>query len=94
MHNITDELFGIYSQLKREIDQLPSGRDPHYAQFNKIILRFKERLLFDNRLNDFHRIAETEKIVKTCHLMIDNKFSNCSKGDLGIAQYFDNFYLT
>jgi hypothetical protein len=61
MHNITDELFRICPQLKREIDQLPSGRDPHYAQFNKIILRYKERLLFDNRLNDFHRIAETEK---------------------------------
>ncbi len=44
------------------------------------------QLLIDNRINDFQRIAETEKIFKTCHFVINNKLINCSKGDIGVAQ--------
>jgi hypothetical protein len=43
----------------------------------------------DNRLNDFHRIAETEKIFKTCHFVINNKLINCSKVDTGVLQSLD-----
>jgi hypothetical protein len=38
----------------------------------------------DNRLNDFDRIAGTEKIFKACHFVINNKSINCSKVDIGV----------
>jgi hypothetical protein len=40
------------------------------------------KLLIDNKLVEFHRIAETEKIIRNCHLMFDNGSKNCSKGYL------------
>jgi hypothetical protein len=55
----------------------------------QIILIFEDyfkKLLIDKRINDFHRIAETEKIFKSCHHVIQNKLINCSKVDIGIYQ--------
>jgi hypothetical protein len=48
----------------------------------------------DNRLNDFHRIAETEKTFKTCHIVINNKLINCSKMDIGVFQVMSNLMIT
>jgi hypothetical protein len=43
------------------------------------------QLLLDNRINDFHGIAETEKVYKTCHFVINNKLINCSKVDIRVV---------
>jgi hypothetical protein len=75
-----DELIKIYPEIKHKIvnfDRLE----------NQLIFENGLRqLLMDNRLDDFHRIAETEKIFKTCHIVINNKLINCSKVETGIFQ--------
>jgi hypothetical protein len=53
----------------------------------------KMKLLSDNKLDHFQRIVGSEKIVKTCHLVIDNKLINLTKIDLGVANYFGSLYL-
>jgi hypothetical protein len=55
----------------------------------KIFESFFRLLLVDNRLNDFHRIAETEKTFKRCHFVTNNKLINCSKVDIGVTQNDD-----
>jgi hypothetical protein len=47
----------------------------YYEQF--IFEVYLRKLLIDNKLNDFHRIAETEKIFESCHHVIHNKLINC-----------------
>jgi hypothetical protein len=80
-----DELMKIYPEMKHKI-----------VNFNKlekqmIFQNGLRQLLMDNRLNDFHRIAETEKIFKTCHFVINNELINCSKVDTGV--YFASSIL-
>jgi hypothetical protein len=75
-----DELMKIYPEMKREIVNFDQ-------QVKQLIFESGLRqLLLDNRLNDFQRIAETEKIFKTCHFVINNKLINCSKVDTGVFQ--------
>jgi hypothetical protein len=70
-----DELMKIYPEMK------------HKKLEKQLIFESGLRqLLMDNRLNDFHRIAETEKIYKTCQFVISNKLINCSKVDTGVFQ--------
>jgi hypothetical protein len=78
-----NELMKIYPEMKRKIVNF----DKHEKQ--KIFENGLRKLLMDNRLNDFHRIAETEKIFKSCHFVINNKLINCSKVDTGVLQVFD-----
>jgi hypothetical protein len=56
-----------------------------YESKQMIFEGYLNLLLIDNRLSDFHRIAETEKIFKSCHHLIQNKQINCSKVDKGIT---------
>jgi hypothetical protein len=78
-----NELMKIYPEMKRKIVNF----DKHEKQ--QIFENGLRKLLMDNRLNDFHRIAETEKIFKSCHFVINNKLINCSKVDTGVLQVFD-----
>jgi hypothetical protein len=68
-----DELMKIYPEINQKTEYI--------SPFKKTITFSNglKKLLMDNRLNDFHRIAETEKIFKTCHFVINNKLINCSK---------------
>ncbi len=80
MFSNLDELMKIYPEMKHK-----------FVNFDKLEkqLIFENgliKLLMDNRLNDFQRIAETEIIFKTCHFVIDNKLINCSKGDTGVSK--------
>ncbi len=73
-----NELMKIYPEMKHKIVNF----DKHEKQ--QIFENGLTKLLMDNRLNDFDRIAETEKIFKTCHFVINNKLINCSKVDIGV----------
>jgi hypothetical protein len=87
----SDELMKIYPEMKHKIVILDSNKT-----YPEIPIKYKKlinqpifengliQLLMDNRLNDFHRIAETEKTFKTCHIVINNKLINCSKVDTGV----------
>jgi hypothetical protein len=68
-----EELMKIYPEMKHKIVNL------NELEKQNIFENGLKQLLLDNRLNDFHRIAETEKIFKTCHFVINNKLINCSK---------------
>jgi hypothetical protein len=73
-----NELLKIYPEMKHKIVNF--GK----VEKQKIFDSGFRQLLMDNRLNDFHRIAETEKTFKTCHFVINNKLINCSKVDIGV----------
>ncbi len=75
-----DELMKIYPEMKHKIVNINEQQKQLIFE-NGLI-----RLLIDNRLNDFHRIAETEKIFKTCYFVINNNLINCSKVDIGFYQ--------
>jgi hypothetical protein len=75
-----DELMKIYQEMKHKIVNINEQQKQLIFE-NGLI-----RLLIDNRLNDFHRIAETEKIFKTCYFVINNNLINCSKVDIGFYQ--------
>jgi hypothetical protein len=72
-----DELIKIYPEMKHKILSFSE------QQKQLIFENGLKQLLMDNRLNDFQKIAETEKILKTCHFVINNKLINCSKVDTG-----------
>jgi hypothetical protein len=76
------ELMKIYPEMKHKIVNFDGESK---QQIFEVGLR---QLLLDNRLNDFERIAETEKIFKTCHFVINNKLINCSKVDTGVIDRF------
>jgi hypothetical protein len=72
-----DELMKIYPEMKHKINKLEK------QLIFEMCLR---KLLMDNRLNDFHRIAETEKTFKMCHFVINNKLINCSKVEIEVIE--------
>lgn len=54
------------------------------------ITRYQWKLVSFEKLQDFNRIVGLEKIIKSCHFMIDNKLINYSNIDLGVI-YFGNY---
>jgi hypothetical protein len=80
MYSNLDELIKIYPEMKHKIVNF----DGEVKQL--IFSNGLRQLLMDNRLNDFHRIAETEKNFKTCHFVINNKLINCSKVNTGVFE--------
>jgi hypothetical protein len=77
-----NELMKIYPEMKHKI--------VNFDELEKELI-FSDglrQLLMDNRIKDFHRIAETEKIFKTCHFFINNKLINCSKVNTGVFLFF------
>ncbi len=79
----------IYPEMIEKIKNISYANKPNGRKFHeqKIFEDYLIKLLIDNRLNDFHRIAEIEKIFKSCHHVIYNKLINCSKVDIGIIKY-------
>jgi hypothetical protein len=80
MPNNLNKLIEIYPEIEQNIHK--------YKELNsqKLHTIYLLQLLFDNRLNDFHRITETNKFIQTCQLKFDNDFElkNCTQGDFGI----------
>jgi hypothetical protein len=86
-----NKLIGIYPEIEKNIKKLNVKNISDLNIFEKcklepIYTEYLMRLLIDNRLNDFHRITETNKFIKTCELDIeyDLKSIRCSQVDFGI----------
>jgi hypothetical protein len=94
-----NELMKIYSEMNQKIINISNNNNLDISEKQIIFENYLKKLILDNRLNDFHRIAETEKIFKSCHHVIHNKLLNCSKVDIGIAELLNsvdsvpNFYF-
>jgi hypothetical protein len=90
-----NELMKIYPEMVEKIENISNSNKLYRSESQKqmIFEDYLRKLLIDNRLNDFHRIAETEKIFKSCHHVIHNKLMNCSKVDIGIYQGFGYFLI-
>jgi hypothetical protein len=84
---MAEELIEIYPELKDKNISPSRLLESNYIEI------FKMKLLYDNKLDHFQRIVGSEKIIKSCHLMIDNKLINFTKIDLGVANYFGLLYL-
>jgi hypothetical protein len=97
-----NKLIEIYSELKQEIHEFEkSGINVSHMNlvqdlnFRPIYWKYLLRLIADNRLTDFHRILETNKLIKSCQIKIDNELEliNCTQGDFGIVKTRFNIYL-
>jgi hypothetical protein len=89
-------LYEIYPQMKQEIDksnEFKQMKEPEsYAKqrnYSKIAEKYRKysmQLLIDNRLNDFHKIVETNNYIKSCQIKVfdDLELKNCTQGELGI----------
>jgi hypothetical protein len=95
MRTNMNELIKIYPQMIEKIKNISNSKKLYGSEIHEQIIfeDYLRKLLIDNRLNDFHRIAETEKIFKSCHHVIHNKLINCSKVDIGIAQYNEDLLI-
>jgi hypothetical protein len=82
-----NELIKIYPEMIEKIKYIPNSNKLYGSETHEqmIFEDYLRKLLIDNRLYYFHRIAETEKIFKSCQYVIHNKLINCSKVDIGIA---------
>jgi hypothetical protein len=74
------ELKDIYP----EIEEISSLRD-----FGPL----QRKMLYENKVNDFRRIFGSEKIIKTCHIIIANKVINFSNFDSGVFEFNDQLFL-
>jgi hypothetical protein len=92
--NSLNKLSEIYPQLKQEIKKINQINISLYPELDKnvklveIYREYLVQLLIDNRLNDFHRIAQTNNFIKSCQINdYDNlELKNCTQGDFGIYQ--------
>jgi hypothetical protein len=87
MFSNMNELIKIYPKMKHKI--VNSGELDEQLIFENGL----RQLLIDNRFNDFQRIAEIEKIFKTCYFVINNKLINCSKGDTGLFDQIRRLFI-
>jgi hypothetical protein len=88
--NNLNKLYEIYPQMKQEIDKINESKDIkeydsyakqiNYSKITKIYDKYMLRLLIDNRLNDFHRISQTNNCIKSCQIkFFDNlELKNCT----------------
>ncbi len=99
-----NKLYEIYPQMKQEIGKIklkpPKGQESYAKLINTTIIAKKYRkysmqLLIDNRLNDFHRIVETNNFIKSCQIKVfdDLELKNCTQGELGIDNTFSNLIM-
>jgi hypothetical protein len=54
--------------------------------------KYLSKLLSDNKLNEIHKIAETNRIMKLCYFEFEFKTINCSKIEAGISSGKYNFH--
>jgi hypothetical protein len=100
------ELYEIYPQMKQEINEIKEyesfNKQPKYMSYQKYkkigekYNKYLVQLLIDNRLNDFHRIAELNNYIKSCRIKIfdEIELKNCTPGELGIERgYFTSISM-
>jgi hypothetical protein len=93
--NNLNKLIRIYPEMEQKIKKFKVNNISDLDIFEKskldsIYMKYLMRLLIDNRLNDFHRITETNKFIKTCQLEVEYDFKSikCNEGDFGIKLGF------
>jgi hypothetical protein len=89
-----NKLYEIYPQMKQEIHKIKEyesyTKPLKYSEVTEKIaekyFKYLVQLLIDNRLNDFHRIIETNNFIKSCQIKIFDEIDlkNCTPGVLGI----------
>jgi hypothetical protein len=90
MPNNLNKLYEIYPQMKQEIHEIEEneslGKPSKYIKVTKKYDKYLLQLLIDNRLNDFHRIAEPNHYIKSCQIKIfdEKELKNCTPGEFGI----------
>jgi hypothetical protein len=57
-----------------------------YSKIAEIYNKYLVQLLIDNRLNDFHRISQTNYFINSCQIKIfdDLELKSCTPGEFGI----------
>jgi hypothetical protein len=88
--NNLSKLYETYPQMKEEIHELNKiellEKQFFTSRYVKIYHKYLGQLLIDNRLNDFHRIAQLNNYIKSCQMKIfdEMELKNCSLKELGI----------
>ncbi len=89
-------LYEIYPHMKQEIHKINElkqikgyesyVKEKIYLKITEKYRKYSTQLLIDNRLNDFHRIVETNNFIKSCQIKFfdDLELKNCTQGELGI----------
>jgi hypothetical protein len=94
--NNLNKLYEIYPQMEQEIHQIEEHEsipEPlKYLKVNEKYRKYLVQLLIDNKLNDFHRISQTNNFIKSCQIKIfdDIELKNCTLGEFGITDINSN----
>jgi hypothetical protein len=92
-----DKLIRIYPEMEPELRNisLKAFRSSDQNEnLRPIYSKYSLQLLYDNRTDDFRRIADKGSIIRTCHLKAENILLNCSLTDFGFFLYVDVLILT
>jgi hypothetical protein len=91
-----NKLIQIYPRLKQEIYEIngintsitKQSKQTKSVNIGEIYQKYLVQLLIDNRLNDFHRIAQTNEFIKSCQIKNydDLELKNCTQGEFGISK--------
>jgi hypothetical protein len=91
MPNNLSDLYEIYPQMEQVIDETEEYKSfTESVEYLKVTEQYRKyfvQLLIDNRLNDFHRISQTNNFIKSCQIKIfdEIELKNCTIGELGIS---------
>jgi hypothetical protein len=89
--NNLSNLYEIYPQMEQEIHETEEYKSftesVKYLKVTKQYRKYLVQLLIDNRLNDFHRISQTNNFIKSCQIKIfdEIELKNCTQGEIGIS---------
>jgi hypothetical protein len=81
-----NQLIEIYPQMGKELPNFSPNASlslDETKNLHSIYTEYILQLLYDNKLNDFQRIADMDRIVRTCHMILEKSQLNCMKGDFG-----------
>jgi len=81
------QLVNIYPEIRKKY-----RNQSEFLKSNDFEI-YKRKLLSDNKMEDFHRIVGSEKLIRNCHLMIDNTVINFTKIDEGVTSYLNQLFL-
>jgi hypothetical protein len=84
--NNLSKLYETYPQMKEEIHKNNEYEIEFLYEKIKIYHKYLGQLLIDNRLNDFHRIAQPNNYIKSCQMKIfdEMELKNCYQEKFGI----------
>jgi hypothetical protein len=84
--SLINSLLEIYPEMEQQIRSEQNLR--------KMFTKFFLKLIFDKKLNEFKKITDSLKIIKSCRILIENESNDCLEGDFGIKEMDEEFELT